>query len=225
MTMDPVNAARPSTYANTIDATAPGGQQITSAGGALLPEPSGGGHGDVGQAMAMMMIDAAFAQRKTAREAKATAQNAMADAQKHQLEEMRAAADERYSAAKVDAWVQIGSGGLTLGAMGVGAAGKQLGNEAMKTYGKAVEDGMTAGGNTLAKGLGGLVSSGMRHTADMSDASAKQYENAGKISKEVSEDWGDDVAAAKESVRKALDFLKEYQSTQSQTQAAALHRA
>ena len=43
--------------------------------------------------------------------------------------------------------------------------------------------------------------------------------------KTASEDAAEDIRATRDSVRKALDFLKEYQATTSQTQAAALHRA
>jgi hypothetical protein len=186
-----------------------GAREVT--GAPLLPDPASTAaiNMDAGQAMAMLMIDSAFARRTTAREAKTKAESASADAQSQQLHRMREAAEHRYDAAQMDAWVQIGSGAVTL-------AGTRFGTGGMNVAG---------GVSSFAKGIGGLASSAERRAAERADASAKQHELTAKLMKDIGEDWGDDVRAAKESVRKALDFLKEYQSTQSQTQAAALHRA
>ena len=116
--MTPINPATTNVIHETVSAN---GSQLTqgagdAAGASLLPDPASTAviSVDAGQIMATLMIESAFARRTTAREAKLAAESAMVDAQKAQLHQMREAADQRYEAAQVDAWVQIGSGGLTL---------------------------------------------------------------------------------------------------------------
>jgi hypothetical protein len=230
MTMDPITSLRPATGLDTVGTPLPRAlEQTTEGRRTLLPAPTVGGSRasstDVGAAMATMMIDSAFAQRKTAREAKARAESMMVAAQQQQIEQMRQAADDKYDAAKTDAWIQIGTGAVTLAAIGAQAGGAATGNATVMTVGATTSQVMTNGGTDIAKGTGTLYSSGLRHDADYADATAKQYEHAAASMKTCSEDWGDDIRANKESVRKALDFLKDYEAAQQQTQAAALHRA
>ncbi|HSO36604.1 MAG TPA: hypothetical protein VLT33_28960 [Labilithrix sp.] len=204
-------------------AAADGPPATSGAGDApLLPEPSSA-NVDVGQAIATLMIDSAFAQRKTAREAKQKAESAMIGLQKEEIAQMQKAADEKYTAAKIDAWVQIGTGvvsGVGIGLSLAGPAGSKLA-EVGNTFTKFTEN----GGKDGTKGTFGLWSGAERFAADSSEAAAKEASHGASNMKSAIDDCGDDVRATKELVRKALDFMKEYQSAQSQSQAAALHRA
>jgi len=186
----------------------------------LLPEPTPQ-LGDVGAVIATLLIDSAFAQRKTAREAKVKAESAMEGAQKQELAEMRAAAEEKHTAAQIEAWTQIGTGCVTIGGMGLSA----VGNGKFAKVGSAITEAMKNGGTDLAKGAGKLASSSQELAADTSKQSATEAEHAASRMKAAVEDCADDVRATKESVRKALEFLKEYQTALAQTQTAALHRA
>lgn len=222
--MTPIDSTSRSSRTAAVDEASTGEKRSASSnvgGDSLLPDPTVN-IGDIGEAIARLMIDSAFAQRKTAREAKAKAESAMEVAQKHELEHMHAAADEKYAAAQIDAWVQIGTGVVTLGAMAAEASGKTgWVHDAGKTAGQAMKD----GGTDIAKGAGKLASSGQGLAADTSTAAAKEAENAAKRMKTSVDDCAEDVRGTKESARKALDFLKEYQVAQAQTQLAALRRA
>jgi hypothetical protein len=222
MTMTPIHSTLPNPRVVGADASSSADPQTASAdvaGAPLLPEPAITPL-DIGQAIAELVIDSAFAQRKNAREAKQKAEGAMEAAQKQELAEMRAAADEKYTAAQIEAWTQIATGAVTVGAIGLSAAGGGVGDA-----GSYVAEAMKDGGTDLGKGTGKLASSAQQHEADRSTAAAKEAEQAAGRMKTAVEDCADDVRATKESVRKALDFLKEFQAAESQTRAAALYRA
>lgn len=186
----------------------------------LLPTPTIS-LADVGQLIAQLETEMGFQRRKSARDARDVAQSAVDSAQKRELAEMRKAADERYAAAKVEAWTKIVTGAGTVGAMALGdVAAKKWRNSLLEKSGDLMKDGV----NRVADGASGLVSSGMRHEADRADEAATAARYAAKSLEKLVEEAVDDERAAKESVRKALDFLREYESTRSQSQSAALHR-
>jgi len=194
-----------------------------SAGDApLLPVPTNA-NVDVGQAIATLMIDSAFAQRKTAREAKQKGESAMIAMQKDEIAQMQKAADEKYTAAKVDAWVQVGTG--VVSGIGVGLSLGGAKDSKLAKIGGAYMKFTENGGKDATKGTFGLWSSAHRFSADSSEAAAKEASHGASNTKSAIDECGEDIRATKDLVRKALDFMKEYQSAQSQSQAAALHRA
>jgi hypothetical protein len=190
------------------------------AAGSLLPLPT---HDltDVGQVIARLQTELGFERRKSARATRDAAQAAMESAQKRELAEMRKAADERYAAAQVEAWGKILTGGAAIGGVGLSVLGRvEWRNCLLEKSDTLVRDGV----NRIADGVVGLAASGMRHEADAADEAAAAARYAAKSLEKIVEEAVDDDVAAKESIRKALDFLREYESTRSQSRSAALHK-
>jgi hypothetical protein len=167
--------------------------------------------------MATMLIEAAFSQREGARESRTAAEGALESAQRREIEEMRAQADARYAAAQVEGWSQVAAG--TIGLVGTTVAVCATGDTA------TIGDGVSRTGPDLTKGIGGLLASGYALSADEHGAAAKEAEQVASHRKAETDDASEDARSARETVRKALDFLKEYEESVAQTQAAAIHRA
>jgi hypothetical protein len=176
---------------------------------------------DPGQAIAAMLIDSAFARRKTAREARDGARASRTEAQKQELNAMAVEADKKHSAELVAGWTKIGVGLGSLASVGLGALGEHYRNEPLKTIPGHVMSGL----KPTAEGMSDLFAGSYTREAATASADAKRASNAAQTLKEVSEDWSEDISAAKETVRKALDFIKDYQSALSQAQSAAMRRA
>lgn len=188
--------------------------------GSLLPEPEAA-LANVGQLVAELAIESAFARRKGTRDARSIAERAMEGAQRAELAALQRAADERYAAAKVEAWTQIGAGGLVSASAGCSVAGNSARNCLLAQSDLAVREGLAP----ILKGIGGLHSSGLKNNADAAEQAATAARYAASSLGKLIEQAVDDEKSTQESVRKALDFLREYESTRSQSQAAALHRA
>lgn len=190
------------------------------AAGSVLPMPM---HdlADVGQVIAQLEAELGFERRRTARATRNAAEAAMESAQKRELAEMRKAADERYAAAQVEAWGKIFTGAAAVGGVGLSVLGRVEWRDCLLEKSDIlVRDGV----NRVVDGGLGLVSSGMRHEADTADEAATAARYAAKSLERLVEEAVDDEAAAKESIRKALDFLREYESTRAQSRSAALHK-
>lgn len=188
--------------------------------GSILPAPTNN-LSDVGQIIARLETEMGFERRKFARQAREASQTAMETAQARELAEMRKAADERYAAAKVEAWTKIGTGAATLGSVALAdVAAKDWRNSLLEKSDVLMKDGV----NRVADGVSSLISSGMKRQADAADEVATAARYAAKSLEKLVEDAMEDEGAAKESVRKALDFLREYESTRSQSQSAAFHK-
>lgn len=201
--------------ARTTEAALPPPETLIADPPALLPAPEA--HVDVGAALATMLIEASFAQRKTARDERTAAETALEGAQHREVAAMRAQAEEKYEAAQAEGWSHIAGGAL-------GIAGTALSVAGSVSVAK-IGDGVSRSGPDLVKGCGGLWAGGHALSADTRGAEAKEAEHAAARMKTVADDASEDGRAARESVRKALDFLKEYEATEAQTLAAALHRA
>ncbi len=199
----PVNPSLPL----ALQGTGAASPTTSPSGAPILPPPASA---DVGEAIATLVIESALANRKTARDTKHAAASALEHAEDAEIANMRQAADSRYNAAKADAFAQMASGGLTAGSAYVG-------NTAAMTF---------KGGAEVAKGgFSFFYSAGEKRDADRADIAAKQAAHAATHAKTTMDDAIDDEKAAKDSVRKALEFLKDYSSSQQQAQAAATHRA
>jgi acyl-homoserine lactone acylase PvdQ len=187
----------------------------------LVPAAQTSPNVDAGEAIAMMLIDNAFARRKTARDGRTSAQSSMAAAQKEELVQMKKEADDKYSAALIGGLTKIGLGAVSLGATGASGIGEVARNGALKTAGDFSSAFLDKGGSKMTEGVTGLWAEGYTRDASTAATAAKRSEHAAIQLKSVAEDWNEDISAAKETVRKALDFLKEYQSTRSQMQLVA----
>jgi hypothetical protein len=178
----------------------------------LLPEPSV----NVELAIARMFIENAYTQRKAAHEDKRAAEGSMIAAQKDQIAKMRAAAEERFEAARLEAFGKIaeGAAGVAGGLAGIGALG-------IEHNPKEWDDSMTSGGK-LGSGLLSLGAAGHKENAENLDADGKAAEMQQTVAKHEFDDADDAIKEAREHARNALDFLREYESTQAKTMASAL---
>lgn len=205
-----------------MEASTPSSTTPDAAPLSLLPAPTGSV--DAGRILAELMIESGFARRKSARDARSNAERAMESAQKNELRDMKEKAEKTYEAAQIDAWVKIGTGAVTLGATGAEYAGGLMRNGPLADAGRGTLTVMGNGGAKILDSTTALVSAGIKHEADRAELAEKTSQYAAESLKKIAEDAIDDERAAKESVRKALDLLKEYESAQSQAQAAAIHR-
>lgn len=200
------------------------GSAPIDAAGSLMPEPQGG---DVGLIVAQLAIENAFEQRKQARNDRQHATSAMVAAQKDQIAHMREAADMRYEAAKLEAWGKIADGALGITG-GVITAGTFQSNAHSGALGEAIRQNnqgwgsaFSSGGN-VASGVTGLIAAGQKHAADNLDADAKADEMEATAQKRALENADDEIKEARDHVRTALDFLREFQSTQTKAMASAI---
>jgi hypothetical protein len=184
--------------------------------GALLPAPRPSV--DVGEAIAKLVLENAFTQREAARKDRNQATNAMAVAQQHQLANMREEADDRYAAAcasavgkMVEGAASVVGGAVALeGACGRGAA-------------KAEARGQIIGGSGKVFSAGSdLFAAGWTHAADTASANAKADEMAAKAAESRTNDASDEMKEGQDTIRTALDFLREFHSTQSKSMSSAI---
>lgn len=176
----------------------------------------------VGEAIAMLVIEASFERRDAARELRGANTAALGQAQRAELAHLREAAEKRYDASMMKAGFQIAGGVVSLGGLAAAPAGAAMRNAPLNTVGSVLQNGAVS---AVLDGTGTALSAGATRAADRHDASAKSCEHAARALRDVNEDTRADLEASRESVRKALDFLREFERTQAQTVAAALHRA
>jgi hypothetical protein len=173
----------------------------------LLPEP---GQVDIGSVVAKLSIENAFTERAAARQDRRTANAAMISAQKAQISKMREQADKNFEAARADAFGKIWSGGLGIGA-GI-AGGLDYKNVAVGLN----------GGRSIGEGVAGIVSGNTKRDADRLGAAAKAAEMEATAQKDRVETADDEIKEAREHVRTALDFLREFQSTEAKSMSSAI---
>lgn len=192
----------------TIDVPSQGPQASSPTAASLMSEPVAGG--DVGMIIAKMIIENAFTNRMQARQDRQRATNAMVEAQKSQISQMREAAENRYEAAKLEAYGKIAEGAYGVVGGAVSAAGNDGAGQSASSFGK------------VASGSAGLVASGQRNDAENMDADAKAAENDAAQQKRLVEAADDDIKEAREYTRAALDFLREFESTQNKSMSSAI---
>lgn len=190
----------------------------TPTAGELVPEPKP--TGDVGLMIATMVIEDAFARRQESRADRKTAMDRMIAAQDDQIAQMRSAADQRYAAAQMEAWGKVAEGGLGVcgGVVSSGALDSTrnlfLANEGM---GRAYES-----LGKVADGVSGLLATSVKHAADLADANAKAAEKEATAEKGLVDDEDDRIKETRDDVKTALDFLRDYQSTQNKSMSSAI---
>jgi hypothetical protein len=203
-------------------------------GASLLPPPADGfaslDTGDVGAALAKLVLENAYAQRKENRTARAAAEKAQEVAEQKQLAEMREAADDRL-------WSGIVSGGLTVAsAMCTFASAGPSGQAALIGDGadhaqrsiraRATNAAMSwkAGSEALggtAKILGSVIDNG----ATAHDREATRAEHDAAREKRNGDDAQSSADDAKRMIDRALDFYRDYLTAQADAQKAAIMRA
>ncbi len=190
--------------------------------GGLMPEPQGA---DIGLVIAQLAIENAFTARKQARHDRQHANTAMIAAQKEQIAHMREEADKRYEAAKFEAWGKIAEGGC--GILGGMVSGSGL----FKLIGGTDESGLQTrrGWGEAASSLGrvgsgvtSVITAGERHDADLEGAAAKAAEIEATAQKDAIGNADDEIKEAREHIRTALDFLRDFQAAQQKAMSSAI---
>lgn len=226
-----IAAAHRSTHAATLVSSvppapsSPDGAAPPNVVGSLMSEPKGG---DVGMAIAQMVIENAYDARKRARADRQQANTAMVAAQRAQISALEEEAEKRHEAARWDAWGKIAEGGA--GALGGMISAGAFSTRAPPGTDAASDDRTRDGGYGSAAGaLGKLTSGGLgmfgadvRRESDLAGVAAKGYETEATAQKKRVEDAEDELDEAREHVRKALDFLRDFQSTETKAMSSAL---
>lgn len=189
----------------------PPGSSSTGSGSveatALMPEPS---QCDVSLAIAQMVIQNAFNSQTAARQDRQQATQRMMDAQKTQVAELRKEADQKLAAGCVEAAGRIlsGAGSIANGLMTAG--GK-------KDKGAAIK-----GGGDLLAGYCAVASAIVSHEADLTSARAKTAEMEAARQKDDIDAANDELDEARQHIRTALDFLRQFRTTEAESMRAAI---
>lgn len=166
--------------------------------------------GDIGQMIAALMIKMSKSQRDTARTMKDASMKAEDAAQSAKIKAMQDQADAKFTAGMVSGCATIGSGACSM------VGGFKGGDGAMAKWngaGKGVE-GMGKVGETIYKGAADRAA----QDEARADFAAKQAGRGVEAAKDNEKD-------ARETARKAIDLLKEWQGAKDSAQKAALFRA
>lgn len=204
----------------TIDVTSQNATTTPSAA-SLMTEPAAGA--DVGMIIAKMIIENAFTNRMQARQDRQRATNAMVDAQKNQIGHMREAAEKRFEAAQVEAWGKIVDGGCGVvgGCVTAGLGGQSNMTDEGRQNNTGRGSAISSGGDLVSAGTS-LWAAGTREEGEQLDADAKAAENDAAQQKRLVEGADDDMKEAREYTRAALDFLREFESTQNKSMSSAI---
>lgn len=234
--MDKINSVGGTPNALPVDAMGDVSTTSASTGttATLLPDPSGGG--DIGFVIAKLVIENAYDSRKMAHDDKQSSMKTMVAAQDAQVKELHKQAEENFAAAQLQAFGQIGSGicGIGSGVIGaVGAAKEVTRLEGAKTS-KEIDIAKTEDQNAaswagamkstgeLSGGVFNFAASFRKKAADEAGARAKAAENQANIAKMAVDDASDEIKEARQHVNTALDFLREFEATQSKSMASAI---
>jgi hypothetical protein len=193
--------------------------------------------GDIGSAIAALVMRSQKESRQNARLARDTAYDAEAIAQRQEIQHLRTAAGQRFVSSMLQGGLQLASAGASLAAAAPAARSGQLQSQlggTMTETGRAgailEKKGLdetvgTLGGigrgadaaATIAPAFGKLV-------ADNQDSAAKAAAFRATQAKRTAEGNADSVRDADKSLERTLQLLKDYLATRDATQAALVHR-
>jgi len=199
--------------------------------GTLMPEPTGA---DIGLVIAQLVIENAFTARKQARQDRQHANAAMIASQKEQIAQMRQEADRRYEAARLEAFGKIGEGlfgvaGGAISASGLfGIGGKMPTDDSSASSASEVLQARSGWGSAtesvgkVGSGITGLLAADGKRDADRASAAAKAAEMEATAQKDAIENADDEIKEAREHIRTALDFLRDFQAAQTKAMSSAI---
>ncbi|HEY8041391.1 MAG TPA: hypothetical protein VIF15_16410 [Polyangiaceae bacterium] len=176
---------------------------VPDAGPPPLPDPLDALalSGDPGAELAALAVESGQAQRRSARAARDACEAAEVHEQDAEIAAMRQKADDL----RVEGLIE----GAGMAAQGVGAVGGDA----------------TKGVGLMAGGAAKVVATGRGADAANDDADATLHKNAAAHAKDAADAMHDTWKEGADYVKAALDFYREYTSTQAQSRSAALHRA
>lgn len=203
-------------------------------GATLLPPPPGAfaslDTGDVGAALAKLVLENAHAQRKENRIARDAAEKAQAAAEEKQLEEMRQGADARLTSGLMSGGLTLGAAACTLASAGPSGQAASIGEGAsasdLATKGKATNAAASwNAGSRAFEGSGKVLGSVADHGAAAHDREATRAEHDAGREKRRGDDAKESVDDAKRMIDRTLDFYRAYLTAKADTQKAAILRA
>jgi len=166
--------------------------------------------GDIGAEMAALAVQSGQEQKDVARASRDADEAAEEHEEDQEVQAMRQKADDIRSEALLDG---IGTAAEGIGMIGAGFSSTPQVGERWQGGGKLVAAGMHIGGGDK----------GAHEAAD--DATAAQHAAAADHAKSAAEDMHDAARDASDYVKTAVEFYRDYVSTEAETRAAALHRA
>ncbi len=222
---------RPSVHrADSTDTAAPEVDPVrTSAGSstlilepALLTNGDAGATGDLGAQIAALLVETASRMKKSSRDERALQEVRMEKAEEGQLAAIWEQADHVRAAG-----VWEGVGGLLEGGCRIASGSLAIASAAGSAHAKMAENlsKITDGSGTTSSALGRMLGSGEHARGVTAEGNARQYEQAAGHAKRATDELRDDEHDAEAMVKKALDFYREFATSQSQAQSAAVHRA
>jgi hypothetical protein len=182
--------------------------------------------GDVGSAIAALVMMTQKEIRKAARQDRDFQYKAQENAQNEQLHAMEKSADAKFIAGLADGGLKLGSAGCSFASS---ANSFELARSANLTPLNAAKLKLEASNwESSGKGLeayGVIGSSVGKLVSDEADRDAKAAGNRADTFKRLAEGRADDVHDADKSIDKAVEFLQQWLSGKAATAQAAIHRA
>lgn len=167
--------------------------------------------GDIGSAVAAMVMINEKNNRDSARNARDTAYKSMAAEQQKELTHMQQAADRRFVTGIVQGSTELAGAGCTLGGSFASST------SGAKAQWQAASEGCHAT-DTLTGAFG-------KAGSDAADRRAKADGQHADEFKRIAEDHKDDLDDANKAIDKATQFYQDWIGARSSEQQAALHRS
>jgi hypothetical protein len=171
--------------------------------------------GDPGAELAALAVLTGNDQQKVAQQARDTEETAEVVQDQLQVNDMRRKADEIRNAGWVEGGGMLLEGGLDLGAAGEVLSDGKPNQDANQLHADA----------TFVKALTTVGAATEKASESECDAAAAAHKAAADQARSAADDLHDAKKAAGEYVTAALDFYREYVSSQATERSATLHRA
>jgi hypothetical protein len=193
--------------------------------------------GDIGSAIAALVMKSQKETRANARLARDAAYDAEAISQRQEIQHLRSAAGQRFVSSVLQGGLQLASAGASLAAAAPAARAGQLQGQLGSTMTdtsradailerKGVDEtvGMLGGVGKGADAAATIAPAFGKLFADNQDSAAKAAAFRATQAKRTAEGNADSVRDADKSLERTLELLKDYLATRDATQAALVHR-
>lgn len=191
----------------------------------LLPPPCASieSSGDVGAEIAGMAVDNGEVERHADDETRAAERQQQETEEASEVQSMR---NEASSIRESSVWscvggVLQGAGSIAAGAVALNGGGETSADRMRDEHWGALLKGTGDSGSAMAKLMGGMSDA---QKASL-EADATMHKDAADRASSAADDMKREASTADDTVTAALEFYREYVSTQAQTWNAALHRS
>lgn len=231
--MNPIgNESLQSVRQLTLNSPASGASPADPGDGSVsLPDPaavfSQGVSGDLGAELAALALKAGQKERDVAQQARDLFEGAMSRQEDAAVAAMRQKADDIQSGAVASGLFTIGEGAMQMsqGMDAFNATTAQRSGDPSGAAGWKLQEQCDQGLGIVLKGSGTLVAGIFQAAAERDESVVAQSRSAADHAKTAAEDMHDAAKNADGFVRAAIDFYREYSSSQNHSLLAALHRS